>query len=298
MSKFFTLPHKPSYLLLIFPLSILFAWSANASSQSIATAENLHEFQLRAPTLTADQERDYVRGVLAENLASQLAEQGDAADFGFTPMHHSNPTLVVEYYEKSTRIGKQFLLIREYGRLKYVFAVSGAREGKWTPKGTFPVIKNRWRHMSSSYPGDGENNMDHASYFRPLYAFHSTTFGAYSNLGTRASAGCLRMGRPQARLAYGLVKKHLPKVQIKSFGTTEPAWSDVPEIREALAEDLNFIQEMIDSGNKGDTPFSEYDYFRYVRKELSRSYIRKEMRRTGISEILEIDRDRRRVPGR
>lgn len=268
----------------------------SAHVSHIATADNLHKFELSAPKLTAQQERDYVLGILAEEQLSRLAEDTEVGDGGFTSMYQNSPTLVVEFYEKSSRIGKQFLLIREYGRLKYAFAVSGAREGKWTPKGTFPIIKQRWRHMSGSYPGRGENNMDHASYFRPVYAFHSTTFGAYKNLGSRASAGCLRMGRPQARVAYGLVKKHLPRVQFKSFSTTEPSWSDVPVIREALADDLNFIQEIINVGNKGDTPFTEYNYFRYLRGELSRGFIREEMRKKGIRELLEVDLNSERVP--
>ncbi len=267
-----------------------------------ATPENLGSFELKAPELSEEEWIDYVRGVMAEIEVARSPEALDIGDLGDSRFSNSvetaseRPTLEVELYQSSAAIGKQFILFRENGVLRYAFAVSAAARGRTTPSGTFRITKQLWRHMSGSYPSRGENNMDHASFFRPAYAFHATTFGAYRSLGTRASHGCVRMGRPEARVAYSLIKKHLPKVQFRSFASGDPAPSEMPTLREFLADDLNFIQDMLDSKNKGDSPFSQNDYFRYIRRELDNDYVTQSMRAKGIKKILEVDFAKDRVP--
>src|SRR5690606_23416332 len=118
-----------------------------------------------------------------------------------------SPNVTIEIFQNAPSVGKQFLVARQHSEIRYVFAVSAAAPGRSTPGGTFGVLRQKWRHMSLSYPSRGENNMDHVSYFAPLIGFHSTTFGLYSKLGTRDSHGCVRMARPEARAVYSLIKE-------------------------------------------------------------------------------------------
>lgn len=281
-------------LLCVISTNPTFASTELGSTPEKATAQNLKSFELQSPELTEEELSNYLYGILGEIALADSAV--DDVEMPATPFVSGEPTLEVELYQSSGAVGKQFILFREEGQLRYAFAVSAAAPGRSTPGGTFSIIKQRWRHMSGSYPSRGENNMDHASYFRPVYAFHATTFGAYKRLGTRASHGCVRMGRPQARLAFGLIDRHLPKVKFRSFKSGDPAPSELPKVREWIADDLNFIQDMLKERNKGDTPFVESDYYRHMRGELSSSYIKSRMRAKGIKEILEVDSDSDRVP--
>ncbi len=283
---------KNSHVVLLLTLVFSVA-SGDVLANIKATPENLATFELVSPELTDAEWNDYIAGVIGEMTSA--AGDHDIEENASYELN-SNPALRVELYQASAAVGKQFILFYEYDVLRYAFVVSAAAVGRSTPGGQFKIIKQRWRHMSGTYPSRGENNMDHASYFRPVYAFHATTFGAYNRLGTRASHGCVRMGRPQARLSFSLIRKHLPNVSFKSFKSGDPKPSDLPKIRKWLADDLNFVQDMLDSRNKGDTPFSMTEYFQYVRGELPSSFIESRMRAKGISKILEVDNDKKRVP--
>jgi hypothetical protein len=186
-------------------------------------------------------------------------------------------------------VGKQFLVVRQNGSIRYVFAASAGASGRSTPGGTFGILKQRWRHMSQTYPGRGENNMDHVSYFRPVIGFHSTVFGLYSKLGRRDSHGCVRMGRPEARATFRLIK-HSAKTTVVSYQSGEPSSRDLPLIKEMLARDFNLIQAMLATGNKGDVPFTWEEYDQYVRGDLpwSQAELERRLRQKGIKEIIEI----------
>ncbi len=264
---------------------------------NIATEHNLADFKLVAPELT---EQDVLDSKLNEQLEASEAYQRfiyeATAEPALEATHHiANNRITIEIFQNAPSIGQQFLLVRDGGRIRYVFAVSAAARGRTTPTGTFGVTKQRWRHMSASYPSKGENNMDHVTYFKPLYGFHSTTFSAYSKLGSRDSHGCVRLARPQARAVFSLIRAN-GGATIYSYNTKDPHESEARAVKKLLSEDFNRIQKMLKSGNKGDVPFQENQYYQYLAGQLDRNTVKNLMGRYGIKEILEIDSGRDRYP--
>jgi len=276
---------------------IIASFSIHAESNH-AHAQNLFEFELKAPELSS---RDLLELQINENLEADTELQmsffeAASHDQSFQISSNGADRIVVEIYQNSAIIGKQFLVVRENDRVLYAFAVSAGREGKPTPGGTFKTRGQLWRHMSSLYPGSGENNMDHVTYFYPAIGFHSTTFGVYSILGTKASHGCIRMGRPEARAVFSLIRKNLPNVEVRSFKSGDPHPAELSEIKNLLADDFNFIQSMINSRNKGDVPFTEAQYYQYLKGDMSRREVSRLMENAGIEKILEVDKGKDRIP--
>jgi hypothetical protein len=269
---------------------------AEKMEANLATEHNLAEFNLIAPPLT-DQEVADVRlnQELEANEAYQRLAYEEASVVPMATEMIRNHRISVEIFQNAPSVGKQFLLVRDAGRIRYVFAISGGAKGRGTPTGTFGVTMRRWRHMSGSYPSKGENNMDHVTYFKPLYGFHSTTFGLYSKLGTRDSRGCVRLARPQARAVFSLIKAH-GGATIYSYATKDPHASELSVIKKMLANDLNFIQGMLRHGNKGDVPFTEAQYYQYLSGQMNINTVVDLMKRRGIKEILEVDEGRDRFP--
>lgn len=270
-------------------------WAANRARE-----DRLSEFEFVEPELTPQDVAELEATIAAEKdeaLQKKLFEEATAAAPKLqTLVQSQSEPVVIEIFQKAKSIGKQFLTVRVNQRLRYAFAVSAGGHGRSTPKGEFSAIKHLWRHMSSSYPSKGENNMDHVTYFKPLYGFHSTTFSAYSKLGKADSHGCVRLGRPQARAVFTLIKAY-GGARIISYGEKEPWDGDVRELRKMLARDLNFIQDMLNEKNKGDVPFSEEQYYLYLTGKYTKSQVDEMAKRKGIREILEIDDGRDRVPG-
>lgn len=261
---------------------------------NVATESNLAEFQLLAPELT-DAEKAEVEAL--EKFEADQVEQQKLYDMlpeVPATLMSSAPRIGLELFQKADTVGKQFLLVRKDGKIKYAFAVSAGKGG--TPRGNYGVTKMKWRHMSASYPSRGENNMDHVTYFKPLYGFHSTTFNVYSVLGTKASHGCVRLARPQARAVFSLIKAHGGAATVAIYGAAEPNPQDLRVIQRLLADDLNRIQDMIKSKNKGDVPFKEEQYYQYLAGQISQAEGDRMARAKGIAEIIEIDGGQDRYP--
>ncbi len=265
------------------------------------TAENLENFELSAPELSADEIFDTEQAVRAEasgefdrlweSLRRSLTVPGFNTLNSFAPQAGRSPNIVIEIFQNAKSVGKQFLVAREFGRIRYVFVVSGGGNGKSTPGGTFGVNWQTWRHMSSLYHSRGENNMDHATFFLGGIAFHSTTFGNYAKLGRADSHGCVRMGRPQARKIFTLIRNNGSKATIISRKTGEPQASDLDVIRKQLSKDVNFVQWMLSNKERGDVPFNEKEYRDYLAGLMSENVVREKMRRMGLSRIVELPRD-------
>ena len=81
--------------------------------------------------------------------------------------------------------------------------VSTARPGKFTPIGLYHVQSMRRMHYSSLY-----NNapMPHTIFFSGNFAIHGTT--DVDQLGTPASAGCVRLHPDDAATLFALVLEH------------------------------------------------------------------------------------------
>lgn len=276
--------------------SVVLGAASLFSAACFAQETDLSSFAFRVPEPTEALKKEIAETEKMEaDMAMQQAIYDSTPDLDQNNLQSFAKARVgVELFQNAPSVGKQFVLVREDGRIRYAFAVSAGKSG--TPRGDYGVTKMRWRHMSASYPSQGENNMDHVTYFKPLYGFHSTTFGVYSLLGTKASHGCVRMGRPQARALFSLIKANGGSASIKSYGTMDPDPRDLKVIRKLLLEDLNFIQDMIDAGNKGDIPFKEEQYYQYLAGDLKKDYVKQLMRAYGIREILEVDEGLGRYP--
>jgi hypothetical protein len=268
---------------------------------TVVTPETLSGFELQAD-LSAEEiydaeqaERAEAAGefeVLNETLMDKLVMnplRGLGESIGL--LAGRSPNVVIEIFQASRDVGQQFLVARQYGRIRYVFAVSGGGHGKSTPGGTFGVTRQNWRHMSSLYPSAGENNMDHVTFFVGGVGFHSTTMGAYRKLGQPDSHGCVRLGRPQARKIYTLIKGNGAAATIISRKSGEPDGSELGLIKKQLSKDFNFIQWMLNNKQKGDVPFTEAEYMSYLNGTMSDGEVKEKMKRYGMSKIVEVPDD-------
>lgn len=290
---------KNNFLMALPVVIMLIALSANSwALDQKATPNNLHEFSLPEPYLSADDQADVMEAQKLEQNNDLLRQIYNQTAFPRSVYHAadepiSGDKIDIEIYQNTKLVGKQFLLARQNSILRYVFAVSAGGHGKITPNGTFPIIKQRWRHMSTLYPSQGENNMDHASYFAPAIAFHSTVFGLYSKLGKPDSHGCVRMARPEARAIYFLIKANgVENTSVRSFKVNEPSTltpAELEIIKFQLAMDLNFIKDnLLGKRQRGDVPFKEGDYFSYKAGTLDAGYIETLLKENKMDEVIEI----------
>lgn len=88
-------------------------------------------------------------------------------------------------------------------RLAYVWPVSTARKGYWTPPGSYRVQRMETMWRSRKY---GMAPMPHSLFFHGGYAIHGTS--AVGQLGRPASHGCVRLAPGNARTLFGLAQRH------------------------------------------------------------------------------------------
>ena len=89
------------------------------------------------------------------------------------------------------------------GALAYVWKVSTARPGYWTPPGDYYVERMERMWYSRKYD---MSPMPYAMFFYGGFAIHGT--GAIRQLGRPASHGCVRLHPANARALYGLVQQY------------------------------------------------------------------------------------------
>jgi lipoprotein-anchoring transpeptidase ErfK/SrfK len=87
------------------------------------------------------------------------------------------------------------------GTLAYVWPVSTARKGYWTPPGNYRVVRMERMWYSRKYD---MSPMPHALFFRGGYAIHGT--GSIRQLGRPASHGCVRLHPTNAQALFDLVR--------------------------------------------------------------------------------------------
>ncbi len=88
------------------------------------------------------------------------------------------------------------------GREKYETAKSGRSYWTTTPIGYFRPTEVKPVHYSNTW----KTNLKWTVFFRGGVAIHATTPDHYSELGSRASGGCVRMREDQAHEIFNLVK--------------------------------------------------------------------------------------------
>lgn len=103
-------------------------------------------------------------------------------------------------------ISKQTMTVSENGNVLYSWAVSTARSGYRTPRGSFRPIRMHRMWYSRKYDNAP---MPYSIFFHGGYAIHGTD--ALASLGRPASHGCIRLHPQNARTLYNLVKAHGPR---------------------------------------------------------------------------------------
>jgi lipoprotein-anchoring transpeptidase ErfK/SrfK len=98
-------------------------------------------------------------------------------------------------------VSQQRMLVFVEGELTHSWPVSTGRKGFATPHGTYRPKRMARMHFSRKY-----NNapMPHSVFFRGGYAIHGTN--ATGRLGRRASHGCVRLSKRNARELYQLIQ--------------------------------------------------------------------------------------------
>ena len=99
-------------------------------------------------------------------------------------------------------ISSQTMTVVYNGEVAYRWPVSTARQGKWTPRGTWSAKWLSRHHKSSLY-----NNapMPYSIFFNGNYAIHGTN--QISRLGRPASAGCVRLHPDHAARLFELTQR-------------------------------------------------------------------------------------------
>jgi lipoprotein-anchoring transpeptidase ErfK/SrfK len=100
-------------------------------------------------------------------------------------------------------VSAQTMNVYVNGNLRHSWPVSTGRGRYRTPRGSFRPTVMRRMHYSSRY-----NNapMPHSIFFYRGYAIHGTD--QVRHLGRRASHGCVRLHRRNARRLFQLVRRH------------------------------------------------------------------------------------------
>ncbi|UYL08887.1 L,D-transpeptidase [Bdellovibrio sp. SKB1291214] len=115
--------------------------------------------------------------------------------------------------------GAQQMQVIENGKLIATWPVSTGREqhekaksGRWyqttTPTGTF----SPYRLVRDHYSNTWKAQMEFAVFFIGGIAVHATTPDHYSELGQRASGGCVRIHRDNAKLLWSKINSYPEKL--------------------------------------------------------------------------------------
>jgi lipoprotein-anchoring transpeptidase ErfK/SrfK len=265
---------------------------ASAFDQVEAKPSQKGSFKFTDPGYT-DEERKAIEDEVNAALAYEEMESAQQKDYKQIPVPVMNAAtaafengdkILVEIYQNAPAIKvynekRQFMVVKQNGNIRYVFQISAAGSGKSTPESKGRVIeKQRWRHMSTLYPSKGENNMDHVSYFHGAIGFHSTVFGLYSKLGKPDSHGCVRMARPEARVLYSLIKPNFSTTKVNSYkAERNPPANEQDQITKLLQLDVDFINNLRKSKNKGDTLPGNMTYSEYIENKRLNTLDRKQI---------------------
>ena len=117
--------------------------------------------------------------------------------------------IVLRINKAARGLGAQHMIVMENGVQTYDWLVSTGREqyekaksGRWyhtvTPVGTFSPYSLVRDHYSQTWKA----HMEYAAFFNGGVAVHATTPDHYKQLGTRASGGCVRLHKDNAKLIY------------------------------------------------------------------------------------------------
>ncbi|RFC68040.1 MULTISPECIES: L,D-transpeptidase [Mesorhizobium] len=98
-------------------------------------------------------------------------------------------------------IATQTMTVTDGGRILHRWPVSTARNGYYTPRGSYKPTRMHKMWYSRKYD---MTPMPYSVFFRGGYAIHGTT--QVKRLGRPASHGCVRLATGNARAFYELVR--------------------------------------------------------------------------------------------
>jgi len=113
--------------------------------------------------------------------------------------HMGGPAAVVAHID----IGQQRLYLTVQGSPYASWAISSARPGYHTPRGTYGAIRMARVYYSKKYDN---SPMPNSVFFHGGYAIHGTYH--ISGLGHPASHGCVRLAPGNAAQLYSLVARY------------------------------------------------------------------------------------------
>jgi len=99
-------------------------------------------------------------------------------------------------------VSSQTMTISRYGQVLYRWNVSTARNGYYTPRGTYRPQRTARMWYSRKYH---MSPMPYSVFFHGGYAIHGT--GAVRQLGRPASHGCVRLHTANAATFYSMVRE-------------------------------------------------------------------------------------------
>jgi lipoprotein-anchoring transpeptidase ErfK/SrfK len=103
-------------------------------------------------------------------------------------------------------VSAQTMTVSKHGRVLYRWRVSTARDGYYTPRGTYRPKRMHKMWYSRKYD---MSPMPYSIFFRGGYAIHGTEY--VKSLGRPASHGCVRLRTSHAAKLYSMVRQIGPK---------------------------------------------------------------------------------------
>jgi lipoprotein-anchoring transpeptidase ErfK/SrfK len=103
-------------------------------------------------------------------------------------------------------ISSQSMSVNVHGWPYGYWKVSTARDGYWTPRGSFRVQRTARVYYSKKYDNAP---MPNSVFFKGGYAIHASNY--IRSLGRPASHGCVRLHPVNAARLYGLVQQYGPR---------------------------------------------------------------------------------------
>ena len=99
-------------------------------------------------------------------------------------------------------LSNQTMTVIQGGKVRYLWPVSTARDGKVTPTGSWTAKRLKRHHWSSLY---GRAPMPYSIFYSGNFAVHGTN--SVSKLGSPASAGCVRLSKGNAATLFNMAKR-------------------------------------------------------------------------------------------
>ena len=109
----------------------------------------------------------------------------------------------------SINLSSQTMHVSSAANGSHTWAISSARAGYVTPRGSYAPTSLQRMHYSKKYHN---SPMPHSIFFRGGYAIHGT--GAVSQLGRPASHGCIRLAPGNAAKLFQMVKAEGASIHI------------------------------------------------------------------------------------